>query len=80
MCVCVPHPDLLHPTGLLDLQAQQIYNKKKTATFMWYSNDMFHYYLFKAELATLASLNVSSGSGGCMRTEMGRFVGRKISS
>ncbi len=47
---------------------------------MWYSNDMFHYYLFKAELATLASLNVSSGSGGCMRTEMGRFVGRKISS
>ncbi len=32
------------PTGLLNLQALQIY--EKIATFMWYTNDMFHY-MFK---------------------------------
>ena len=33
---------------------------KKIATFMWYSNDMFHY-MFKAKFVTLVSLKVSSG-------------------
>ena len=29
---------------------------------MWYSNDMFHYTFKKAEIVTLVSLNVPSGS------------------
>ncbi len=32
----------------------------KPVTFMWYSNDMFHY-VFKAEFVTLVSLKVPSG-------------------
>ncbi len=32
----------------------------KTVTFMWYSNDMFHY-MFKAEFVRLVSLKVPSG-------------------
>ncbi len=28
---------------------------------MWYSNDAFHYYTFKAEFVTLVSLKVPSG-------------------
>ncbi len=35
--------------------------KKKIVTFMWYANDMFHY-MFKAELVTLVSLKVPSGT------------------
>ena len=34
-------------------------------TFMWYSNDMFHY-MFRAEFVTLVSLIVPSGNvAGC---------------
>ncbi len=34
--------------------------RKKNVTFMWCSNDMFHY-VFKAEFVTLSSLKVPSG-------------------
>ena len=51
------------PTGLLNLQLRNKFTNKNV-TFMWYSNDVFHY-VFKAEFATLVSLKVPSGSPPC---------------
>ncbi len=34
---------------------------RKIVTFVWYSNDMFHY-VFKVEFVTLVGLKVPSGS------------------
>ena len=46
---------------------------KKIVTFMWYSNDTFHY-MFKAEYVTLVILNVPSGSTQVTnRSEKGKW-------
>ncbi len=41
-------------------------------TFVWYSNDVFHY-MFKAEFVTLVSLKVLSGSAKVI-SDMAVFV------
>ncbi len=49
-----------NPTGLSNLQAKQIFEKKRSDVYVVMSNDMFHYML-KAEFVKLLGLKVPSG-------------------